>query len=55
MITNRYIVNIAKTTIKRKIPIKKITALTISTLGDEFVIHVPDEYDYRFSAPEKRD
>ena len=31
----------------------KIEALTISTLGTEFVVHVPDEYDYRYASTDK--
>jgi len=34
--------------LKRKIEINKIKGVTISNLGGEFVIHVPDEYDYRY-------
>jgi serum/glucocorticoid-regulated kinase 2 len=33
--------------IKRKIEVDKIKAITVSRIGTEFVIHVPDEYDYR--------
>jgi len=33
----------------------KIKAITISTLGTEFVIHVPDEYDYRYASTDKWD
>ena len=36
--------------VKREIPIEKITAITMSTVSQEFVIHVPKEYDYRFST-----
>jgi len=39
---------------KRRIPIESITAITTSKASDEFVIHVPDEYDYRFVS-DKRD
>ena len=39
--------------IKRKIDLSKIKALTVSTLGTEFVIHVPDEYDYRYASTDK--
>jgi len=41
--------------IKRKIDMSKIKALTVSTLGTEFVIHVPDEYDYRYASTDKWD
>ena len=36
--------------IKRKIILSKINSVTISRLGYEFVIHVEEEYDYRFSC-----
>ncbi len=39
--------------IKRKIPLTKIKAITISSVGTEFVLHVPDEYDYRYSSYDK--
>ena len=32
-----------------------IAGITVSKLGQEFVIHVPKEYDYRFSTPENRE
>ena len=36
--------------IKRKISLAAIYALTVSRFGYEFTIHVPNEYDYRFSS-----
>ena len=39
--------------IRRKIEIKRISAVTVSRIGFEFVIHVADEYDYRFLSLEK--
>lgn len=69
MITSKGIYNLSKTSfitliyfdlillclseIKRKIPSNKIAALTISKVGSEFVIHVPEEYDYRYASVEK--
>ena len=41
--------------IKRRIQIEKIKSISISSTSAEFVIHVPDEYDYRFSHPTLRD
>jgi serum/glucocorticoid-regulated kinase 2 len=41
--------------VKRKIPIKKVFGITIGVIGTEFVVHVPEEYDYRYSSPERRD
>lgn len=39
--------------IRRKIPIEKVSAISISKISSEFVIHVPSEYDYRYSSAEK--
>ena len=36
--------------IKRKIPLNKIKAVTVSKLSDEFVIHVSNHYDIRYSS-----
>jgi len=55
LLTNKFIYNISKLSIKRKISTSKIQAITVSKMGNEFVIHVPDEYDYRYSHPDKRD
>jgi hypothetical protein len=34
--------------VKRSIPLNLITGVTVSKYGNEFVIHVDSEYDYRF-------
>lgn len=39
---------IPKNTIKRRIKLSSIFGVSVSTIGSEFVIHVPTEYDYRF-------
>ena len=36
--------------VKRKIPLKKIKAVCYSELGNEFVLDVPDEFDYRITT-----
>lgn len=41
--------------IKRRIDIRKVYAITLSEMSGEFVFHVKDEYDYRYSSPERRD
>ena len=38
---------------KRRIDIESIESITISTISEEFVIHIPDEYDYRFKLLSK--
>ena len=55
-ITNKYIYNLGRkgnfminwftSSLKRKIPIAKIEAVTYSTILNFFVLHLPDEYDY---------
>jgi hypothetical protein len=35
---------------KRRIPITSVIAVTASNISDEFVLHIPDEYDYRFKS-----
>lgn len=67
LITNKHLFNIKLVTplnnllvkifnsaiIRRKIDISKIFAVTVSRIGFEFVIHVADDYDYRFLSLEK--
>ena len=66
LITNRYIYNLdlqsmipyllsfvrPKSIIKRKISITRISGITVSSyyLSNQFVIHVAQEYDYRYSG-----
>lgn len=40
--------------VKRRIPIKKIAGISVSTMRDGFfIVRVPDEYDYFFESPNK--
>jgi len=39
-----------KKAIKRRIDLERIKGITVGTAGSEFIIHVPSEYDYRFSS-----
>ncbi len=55
LITDKAVYNLKKTSVKRKIPIEFIKGITVSKLGTEFVLHVPSEYDYRYSTLEYRD
>lgn len=50
MISTKGVYGFSKKSLKRKIPITKIAGLTVSKVGTEFVLHVPDEYDYRYSS-----
>ena len=70
LITNRYVYNLAlddklsyllsffssKAIIKRKIAIPNISGITLSGyyLSDQFIIHVTNQRDYRFSGVSKR-
>ena len=67
MITSKAIYNLSKTSkhiklkfgfnyikaIKRKIPFIKISCVTVSKMSSEFVLHCPEEYDYRYSSADK--
>jgi len=50
LISNKALYNMKKKAIQRKIPISEVEAITKSLVKDsqEFVIHVPSEYDYRY-------
>lgn len=36
--------------VRRKIPLSKVKGIIVSRVKKEFVIIVPDEYDYRFET-----
>jgi len=38
---------------KRRIAIADIASVTVSKASDEFVLHIPSEYDYRFKSTDK--
>lgn len=54
IVTDKSLLNLKRVRVKRKISLLKIRAITISTTGFEFILHVPDEYDYRFISVERR-
>ena len=54
MITDLYIYNIDKKTYTRRTLINKVYAITSGTIGSEFIIHIPDEYDYRYASDANR-
>lgn len=55
MVTNQSIYNIDNKKITRKTLMCKISGICISSSGSEFVILVPDEYDYRYASYDRRD
>ena len=38
---------------KRRIKLENIGSISVSQTSDEFVVHVPEEYDYRFKSSKK--
>ena len=50
MISSHGVYNLKGTDIKRKINISAIKAISVSKIGNEFIIHVPSEYDYRYAS-----
>jgi serum/glucocorticoid-regulated kinase 2 len=58
LITDRAIYNLSPNqpgTCKRRIELSRVLGITSSTTSPEFVIHVPDEYDYRYKSTIKED
>jgi len=56
IITDQALYNMDKEAkdVKRRIPIKKIAGISVSTMRDGFfIVRVPDEYDYFFESPNK--
>jgi len=52
IVTNKYIYNLKKKSLKRRISLLNVAATTVSENREslEFVIHVPSEYDYRYTS-----
>ena len=46
----------SKTTVKRQIELSALGGISRNTLGakNEFTIHVPSEYDYRFDSAKRQ-
>lgn len=56
LITNKAVYNLMPNNYgkcKRRIAIDELGSLTASGISDEFVLHVPAEYDYRFKSAKK--
>ena len=55
IITDQALYNFKENTLKRRIPVKSIKALTVSKTSNEFVIHGEEtEYDYHYRYKNKR-
>jgi len=52
VITNKYIYNLNGLKVRRKISLSKVIATTLSThiKSQEFIIHVKEEHDYRYTS-----
>ena len=56
LLTNKAVYNLLPSAYgkcKRRIAIESIASITASSISDEFVLHVPEEYDYRFKSAKK--
>lgn len=63
VVTRRYILNLGKqegffsffsSKLKRKIRIDLVKGVTYSIISNNFVLHIPEEYDYFLSCPESK-
>ena len=55
VLTNKAIYNFKGNSFRRRIPLKSLIAITVSSICDEFVVHfADDEYDYQYSSPKKK-
>lgn len=55
LVTNRAMYNImpSLSVCKRRIPLQLVTAVTLSSVSNQFILHVPSEYDYHYSDAAK--
>ena len=51
--SGNFLVNMFKKKLKRAMKIENIKAVTYSNISNHFVIHLPNEYDYYMSTPDK--
>ena len=58
LVTNRALYNVMPRkygSVKRRIPLAFVEAVSVSRASDEFVIHVPIQYDYHMASPDRND
>lgn len=53
LISDKSFYNLEKKTIKRKIDLSAIKAITVGAYGYEFIIHITGENDYRFESQKR--
>ena len=53
VITNKCVFNLINKILKKKISIRNIVAITISSHSgnNEFILHIPSEHDYLYDSP----
>lgn len=54
MVSDKSFYNLKGKSVKRKIDLADIKAVTVGTYGHEFILHIKNDYDYRFESS-KRD
>jgi len=56
VITNKAVYNLVPnklTNCKRRIPLKEIMQVTLSSCSNDFILHIPREYDYYYKSDDK--
>lgn len=53
ILTTKHIYNLKNLKIRRKIPITDVKAIIKSKTLDQFVLHIPNDYDFRFELENK--
>lgn len=51
--SGNFLVNMFKKKLKRSMKVAEIKAITYSKISNDFVIHIPEEYDYYLCSPDK--
>jgi len=54
LVTNKALYNLDSKDLKRKIEVKLIKGVTVSSQNDEFVVHCNNEYDYYYISSKKK-
>jgi len=55
VITDKAVYNVKNYKLKRRIVIMNLISITMSKSSEEFVMHVPEEYDYRYKSAKKEE
>ena len=50
ILTTKHIYNLSGTKVRRKISITDVKAIIKSSYNNHFVVHIPKDYDYRYST-----